>query len=115
MTGRIGGVADLRDVVDELDRSLCADTALADLPGRVLFTLDDGRGDVSALGGDFGIHAVSETEVALVLAGRDSGARISATESVHVLLDAARTFLGLRDGQWRLSEIDDGVERTLTA
>ncbi|MCQ4120043.1 precorrin-3B synthase [Rhodococcus tibetensis] len=115
LTGRIGGVADLRDLVDELDRRLCADSALAELPGRVLFTLDDGRGDVSALGGDFGVHAVNETEVALVLAGCDSGARISVAQSVDVLLDAARTFLGLRGGQWRLSEIDDGIERTLTA
>ncbi|AOW92684.1 precorrin-3B synthase [Rhodococcus sp. WMMA185] len=115
LTGRLGGLTDLRGVVDQLDRELCADPALAELPGRTVFTLDDGRGDVSALGGDFGIHAVSETEAALVLAGRDSGARIALTEAVTVLLNAARVFLELRDQQWRLSEITDAVERTLAA
>ncbi|WP_072689957.1 precorrin-3B synthase [Rhodococcus marinonascens] len=115
LTGRIGGLTDLRGVVDELDRRLCADSALAELPGRTLFTLDDGRGDISPLGGDYGVHAVSETEVAVVLAGRDSGARIAVTDSVTVLLDAARVFLELRDEHWRLSEIPEGMERTLAA
>ncbi|MEV0946730.1 precorrin-3B synthase [Rhodococcus sp. NPDC049939] len=115
LTGRIGGLTDLRGMVDELDRRLCADARLAELPGRTLFTLDDGRGDITPLGGDFGIHAVGQTEVAVVLAGRDSGARIAVTDSVTVLLDAARVFLELRDQHWRLSEITDAVERTLAS
>ncbi|MFC9361641.1 precorrin-3B synthase [Rhodococcus sp. NPDC057014] len=115
LTGRIGGLTDLRDLVGVLDRTLCADSALADLPGRTLFTLDDGRGDVSALGGDFGVHAVGGSEVALILAGRDSGVRIPTADAVSVLLSAARVFLELRDRHWRLSEIADGVERTLSA
>ncbi|MFZ2177167.1 MAG: precorrin-3B synthase [Rhodococcus sp. (in: high G+C Gram-positive bacteria)] len=113
LSGRIGGVADLRELVHDLDRLLCADPALVELPGRTLFTLDDGRGDVSLLGGDFGVHAISRTEVALILAGRDSGARVAATDSVEVLLGAARAFLAIREQHWRLSEIVGGVEQTL--
>ena len=41
-----GGRADLRPVMDRLDALLCADPDLGRLPGRFLFTLDDGRGDL---------------------------------------------------------------------
>ncbi|GAB1642087.1 precorrin-3B synthase [Krasilnikovia sp. MM14-A1259] len=42
-----GGVLDVAELVGELDRALCADAALAGLPGRFLFALDSGRGDVA--------------------------------------------------------------------
>ena len=45
LTGLHGGLVDLRPVATELDQRLCADRALARLPGRFLFVLDDGRGD----------------------------------------------------------------------
>ncbi|MFE3289282.1 precorrin-3B synthase [Rhodococcus sp. NPDC059234] len=113
LSGRIGGLVDVRDWVRGLDRGLCADPALADLPGRVLFSLDDGRGDVSGLSADLGLHAVSADRVALVLAGRDSGVRIDAADGVGALLAAARALLEIRDRQWRLHEIDGGPERVL--
>ncbi|MFC9789591.1 precorrin-3B synthase [Rhodococcus sp. NPDC127528] len=113
LSGRIGGLLDVRDWVRALDRGLCADPALADLPGRVLFSLDDGRGDVSGLSADLGLLAVTAERVALVLAGRDSGVRIDAADGVGVLLAAARALLDIRDRQWRLHEIDGGPERIL--
>ncbi|MFE6923516.1 precorrin-3B synthase [Nocardia sp. NPDC057663] len=115
LSGRVGGWADVHGLAVDLDAGLRADPRLAELPGRVLFTLDDGRGDVSTLRGDIGIQAVGADEFALLLAGADTGVRVTASEAVDVMLDAARGFLDLRgtgdDGQWRLHEIPGGAER----
>ncbi|WP_280237001.1 precorrin-3B synthase [Nocardia cyriacigeorgica] len=111
LSGRVGGLVDVHPLVRALDHGLRAATRLAELPGRVLFALDDGRGDVSALGPDIGAHAVDDDEFALLLAGRDSGIRISAGDTADVLLAAAHGFLDLGSGHWRLHEIDDGADR----
>jgi precorrin-3B synthase len=107
LTGRDGhGVLDVRPLAAALDRALCADPALAELPGRFLFALDDGRGDVAGLGADVAIHGT-----AVLLAGHDCGLRVTPDDVVPVLLAAAHAFLAERSGEWRLSELDDGVER----
>lgn len=111
LAGRVGGAADVHGLVVALDAGLQADPLLAKLPGRVLFTLDDGRGDVSGLGGDIGVHAVDGDTYALLLAGADSGVRVSAGDAVGLMLAAAHGFLELRDGQWRLHEIPDAGPR----
>ncbi|WP_405183126.1 precorrin-3B synthase [Nocardia sp. NBC_01377] len=113
LSGRLGGLADVRDRVIALDEGLRATARLADLPGRVLFTLDDGRGDVSGLAGDIGVHAVRADEFALVLAGSDSGIRVGATHAVDLVLAAAEGFLDLDSGQWRLRDIEDGAARVI--
>lgn len=59
-TGLAGGRADLRQVADELDRLLCADERLAALPGRFLFVLDDGRGDLLDRSCDLGLVALDD-------------------------------------------------------
>lgn len=119
LSGRVGGWADVHGLANALDAGLRADPRLADLPGRVLFTLDDGRGDVSTLRGDIGVQAVAADAFALLLAGTDTGLRITAGEAVEVMLDAARGFLDLRGsgeaGQWRLHEIPGGAERVVEA
>ncbi|WP_327139701.1 precorrin-3B synthase [Nocardia sp. NBC_01327] len=111
LAGRVGGAADVHELVPALDAGLQADPRLAELPGRVLFTLDDGRGDVSGLGGDIGVHAVDGDTYALLLAGADSGVRVPAGDAVDLMLAAAHGFLELRDGQWRLHEIPDAGPR----
>ena len=68
LSGRLGGSADVRDWVRRLDAAICAEPALADLPGRFWFSIDDGRGDVSGLGADVGAHALGDT-VALAVGG----------------------------------------------
>lgn len=106
LSGRDGGFTDVRPLVNELDAALCADPELAGLPGRFLFALDDGRGDVIAQGVDVGLYGL-EDGFALVLAGRDSGARVSGEGAVALMIEAARAFLRVRDGEWRLNELDD--------
>ncbi|WP_306361940.1 precorrin-3B synthase [Nocardia sp. CC227C] len=108
LSGRVGGWTDVHALVPALDAGLRAAPRLAGLPGRVLFTLDDGRGDVSGLGADIGVHAVDENGYAVVLAGRDSGLRVRADRAVDTVLHAAHEFLDLRADQWRLHEIPDG-------
>ena len=71
LSGRVGGNADVRDWVHRLDIAIQAEPALAELPGRFWFSIDDGRGDVSGLGADVGAH-VSGDSVAVLLAGRDT-------------------------------------------
>ncbi|GAA1550978.1 precorrin-3B synthase [Actinomadura kijaniata] len=108
LSGRDGrGLADVRPLVAELDAGLCADPGLAELPGRVLFALDDGRGDVVALRPDVGLYAVAEDVFALVVGGRDSGVRVGAGDAAAAVLEVAREFLRVREGEWRVNELDD--------
>ena len=64
-TGLAGGRTDLRPVATELDRLLCADPELARLPGRFLFVLDDGRGDLVDRTCDLGLVVLDETSAQL--------------------------------------------------
>ncbi|MFD0686153.1 nitrite/sulfite reductase [Actinomadura fibrosa] len=110
LSGRDGnGFLDVRPLVTALDEALCADEALANLSGRFLFTLDDGRGDVVAMRGDVGLFAVAPDTFALVLAGADSGIRVRLDEAVEAVLNVARDFLRLRTTEWRVAEL--GAER----
>ncbi|MFR9749993.1 precorrin-3B synthase [Nocardia sp. 004] len=116
LSGRIGGSTDIHPLVAALDTGLRGAPRLAELPGRMLFTLDDGRGDVSGLGADIGIHALGADEFAVLLAGGDSGIRLPATDAVEVMLAAAHGFLELRGddaGHWRLHDIENGAERLI--
>ncbi|MEU8380326.1 SelB C-terminal domain-containing protein [Streptosporangium sp. NPDC048865] len=88
-----GGIVDVTPLVGELDRRLCARPALAALPGRFMFALDDGRGDVAGLGADAGILPTGPDEAALILAGTDTGLRVPLDGAVTALLAAAEAFL----------------------
>src|ERR1700739_3845494 len=72
LSGRAGGHTDVRRWVGRLDAAIQDEPALADLPGRFWFGIDDGRGDVSGLAPDVGVHVLGDT-AALLLAGRDTG------------------------------------------
>ncbi|WP_052020821.1 hypothetical protein [Actinokineospora spheciospongiae] len=99
--------------VAELDAGLCADPGLAGLPGRFLFCLDDGRGDVAWAGADVAALPVGDA-VAVLLGGADHGVRVRPGEVVGAVLAAARAFLELRDGQWRVRELGAGVAEIAT-
>lgn len=106
LSGRAGGLADVRPWVSELDAAIRADPGLAALPGRFLFGLDDGRGDISGLAADTGVHVLADG-VALLLAGRDTGIRIEPDEVVTALLTVARRFVDVRGKSWRIAELND--------
>ncbi|GAY15196.1 precorrin-3B synthase [Mycobacterium sp. shizuoka-1] len=106
LSGRVGGLADVRPWVTELDRAIRADPDLAGLPGRFLFGLDDGRGDISGLGADVGAQVLPDG-VALVLAGRDTGIRLDSREVVAALITVARRFVEVRGKAWRVTELAD--------
>ncbi|MGW4420747.1 precorrin-3B synthase [Streptosporangium sp. NPDC004631] len=109
------GTLDAGPLVDELDRRLCARPGLAGLPGRFLFALDDGRGDVAWLGPDAGILPTGADEAALILAGADSGLRVPVGSAVTALLAAAEAFLAEPAAEggraWRIGELPGGAER----
>ncbi|MGZ8802624.1 MAG: precorrin-3B synthase [Mycobacterium sp.] len=107
LSGRSGGICDIRGLVVALDIAVQRDPQLVDLPGRFLFGVDDGRGDISGLGADAGVHTLDESTVALLLAGRDTGVRLDFTQAVSELLAIARRFTELRGKGWRVAELDD--------
>jgi precorrin-3B synthase len=109
------GSPDVRGLAAALDRGLCALPELAALPGRFLFALDDGRGDVAAEDPDLCWRAPDR----LLLAGFDTGLRVPAAEAVDALLQAAKAFLALRaaDGgtAWRAAELAGAPARIAAA
>ncbi|MET0424014.1 MAG: precorrin-3B synthase [Actinoplanes sp.] len=118
-----------RELVRELDRALCADPALAALPGRFLFAIGDApmTADVAAVpaGRSAAVSAGRSAavpvgksvgqDVALLIGGVDLGLRVPAAETVPALLTAARAFLAERATEprpaWRMRDLADGPAR----
>lgn len=105
LSGRQGGLLDVRAMVHALDEALQNDSALAELPGRFLFGIDDGRGDITGLGADAAVCSVDGDTVALVLSGTDTGVRVPAGDAVDILLGIARRFVEVRGKAWRIKEL----------
>jgi precorrin-3B synthase len=99
----------LAGTVEALDRELCGRPALADLPGRFLFAIDDGRGDVAALGADVTAIVGPDGGVVEGFAVRDVAA---------AMLAVAEAFLVERAAQgtpaWRIDELAGGCEAVRT-
>lgn len=110
LSGRSGGLGDVRDIVRDLDSGLQKRPDLAKLPGRFWFGVDDGRGDISGLAPDASTHLLSPDTAAVLVAGRDTGVRIAATQAADTLLTLAQAFLAIRGNCWRTSELDDTVD-----
>lgn len=110
LSGRIGGLLDVRAWVSELDAAVCADPALAGLPGRFWFSLDDGSADVSGLHADVGAHVLDEQTVALLMSGTDTGVRLRPEQVIRTLITVARRFVEIRENSWRVSELADTGE-----
>jgi precorrin-3B synthase len=107
-TGLAGGRTDLRPLSDELDRLLCQDETLATLPGRFLFVLDDGRGDLVDRTCDLGLVALDDTTAQLRV-GEDRGPVVPLDDAPTELLELAGRFLVVRgagaDAPWHVDEL----------
>ncbi len=91
-----------QELAPALDKALCAVPELAELPGRFLFALDGGRGDVSGEGAD-----VCWRDGALLLDGADTGLRVAVENAVEALIAVARAFVRIRETAWRVGELHD--------
>jgi precorrin-3B synthase len=111
----LDGGPDLTAIVRALDTGLCARPRLAGLPGRFLFAVDDGRGDVAGLGAD--VVAWMRTDDAVVngLAVRSEGVE----DVVTAMLACAEAFLDVRavegGAAWRIADLADGPARVRAA
>lgn len=109
-TGLAGGRVDLRSTVAELDRELCADPDLGRLPGRFLFVLDDGRGDLVERPCDLGLVAL-DGDRAQLRVGDGWGPVVLLADAPRRLADLARRFLQIRgDGErvpWHVRELPE--------
>ena len=117
LTGLVGGRADLRPLVARLDRALVAEPRLAALPGRFLFVLDDGRGDVAGLGGDLGYRALDAGRGELLVGDRRRTRPVRLAEVAETLVDLAVRFLDRRGEAWHVRQLDgpllEGTEKAL--
>ncbi|WP_262006321.1 cobalamin biosynthesis protein CobG [Streptomyces sp. FIT100] len=102
------GCADVQLWARELDALLCATTRAADLSGRFLFALDDGRGDVAGLGADVTLLAEPGDTVVVRVGG--AGFRVPAAAAARAALAAAEAFLAAAagTGAWRVRDLPDG-------
>ncbi|MDI6411072.1 precorrin-3B synthase [Streptomyces albus] len=114
------GHRDIRPWLTRLDTLLCESEEARGLSGRFLFALDDGRGDVAALGADVTLLAVRDGGALLLLDGATQALRIDGTDEDRApaaALAAAVTFLrvareaGVR--AWRVRELPDGADALL--
>lgn len=117
-TGLAGGRADLRPVTAALDAALIAVPELGGLPGRFLFTLDDGRGDLAARHLDVGLVAL-DAERAQLRVGAAWGEVVALADAPAAMTALAARFLARRgDGPsaaWHVAELAGPLAPALPA
>lgn len=106
----LAALAPTDGVVDALDRGLCADPALAGLPGRFLFAVEDGSTTLGGARADIELRAEASDAFRLVLAGEPTDLLERPEVAVALALDAARAFLGAAPvgAAWRIRELEGG-------
>ncbi|MEU1089093.1 cobalamin biosynthesis protein CobG [Streptomyces sp. NPDC005576] len=113
------GHADIRPWLDELDTLICSDERATALSGRFLFALDDGRGDVDALGADLTLIALDGERALLRVGPGDTGTLlpVAFANAPRAALLAAEAFLDLAAGPgvWRISGLPEDARAALPA
>ena len=111
MTGLAGGRCDLRPVVAALDSLVCADPVLRALPGRFLFVMDDGRGDLVDRPTDLGLVALDENTAQLRVGSEGWGSVLSLGDAARALVDLASEFVRRRGegpaSPWHVDELPE--------
>jgi precorrin-3B synthase len=107
-SGLAGGRADVRPVAAQLDEHLCGNPILGELPGRFLFVLDDGRGDLLDRSSDLGLVALTE-QVAQLRVGDCWGEVVPLTAAAACLASLADRFMAVRGvaatAPWHVAEL----------
>ena len=115
----LDGGPDLAPFVAALDAGLCARPRLASLPGRFLFAVDDGRGDVASPDADVtAVIGGGTASVNGLAVGPDETVRPDATagpdDVAAVMLAFAGAFLDERTARgsaaWRIADLPGGKE-----
>jgi len=100
-------------VVDGIDRAICADARLAELPGRFLFAVDDGSGLGADSRADVTLIARADDSYALAIAGSLTDTTLAAADAPRAVVAVATAFLAERSernaGAWRIAELDGGA------
>lgn len=111
LTGVTAGRPDLRPMVAALDVALCRTAELAELPGRFLLALDDGRGDLLSVRFDLAYLARDAGTGWVLVGGPRHGVATSATDAVPLMIGFAQAFRRHRESlaprPWHLDELDD--------
>ncbi|MFD0415120.1 precorrin-3B synthase [Streptomyces sp. NPDC127108] len=109
------GERDIRGWLLALDRLLCDSDAAAGLSGRFLFALDDGRGDVDALGADVTLLARGDDHALLRIGAAKGAVLIPGAQAPQAALSAAETFLeeAADSGAWRVADLPGDADSLL--
>jgi precorrin-3B synthase len=91
----LAGRPSLRGLISALDRAILADPGLGALPGRFLFSLDDGTGRAGLGACDIGLRRLA-ADVELIVAGRQTGLRGKPAAGIRMAITAARAFIRQR-------------------
>ncbi|MDX3006369.1 precorrin-3B synthase [Kribbella solani] len=102
---------DVLPVATALDQALCGRPELAELPGRFLFALDDGRGDLADVRADVAVRALDDRTARLVVGTR--AVQVEWTDVPGLMLAVADAFLAVRDQEWRIAEVPGGEQLIL--
>jgi sulfite reductase beta subunit-like hemoprotein len=108
-------LAHVDGLVEELDRALCGDELLAELPGRFLFAVDDGTRALEPMLADVELVAERGGAFRLCVDGLATSLAVTPAQAPDGALRAAHAFLALRredaDGAWRVRELHGGARR----
>jgi len=112
----LGGRPPLRWLVRALDAAIVADPALAALPGRFLFAVDDGSGSAALAASDIGLRRAGR-QAEMIIAGRLAGVRLPLAAAVPAAVTAARAAVacGVGGPVTRIADLADGGARAAAA